>query len=298
MDVPSSDYKAFKKPHNLKYSYKVGLLDRDRDRHDRIFHETRGAADHSYDQKLGRLINYKELHSHSYSLLHNQKLSIVLQLDLLEKSSEIKPQMSALQQQYEKLFNNEKFSDFIFVSSSQQEIPVHKMILSTRSPVFETMMETNMRESQEKKATIDDIDAKSLFEFLRFVYCGRVEGIEEVAIDLLYAASKYDVPDLKPICAIALFQKLTNANVIETMMLAELHHETELLDFCIDYVKWNYDDLKDSEVWKDVSQSLYKKILDTILLKANDSETIVISSDIKPKPATVPGVAINVVAHS
>lgn len=100
------------------------------------------------------------------------------------------------------------------------------------------MMETKMRESEEGKATIDDIGEKALLEFLRFVYCGRIEGINEVAVELLYAASKYDMPDLKPLCVDSLSKNLKLENVIETLILADLHSETDLKAYCIDFVKW------------------------------------------------------------
>ena len=185
------------------------------------------------------MINYKEISSHTkrWKLLDNKKLTIVVRLDLIEKTK-IPPPVNTMSVQYEKLFNNEKFSDFTLVTSDEKEIPVHKNILSIRSPVFETMMETKMLENKEGRCLIDDIDGKSLMEFLRFVYCGRVEGIDEVASELIYAASKYDLPDLKPLCVASLTSKLTLDNAINTLMLADLHGEKDLKMFCIDYVKW------------------------------------------------------------
>jgi speckle-type POZ protein len=175
--------------------------------------------------------------SKKWKLLDNKKLTIVVRLDLIEKTK-LPPPVNAMSTQYEKLFNNEKFSDFVLITSDEKQIPVHKNILSIRSPVFETMMETKMLESKEGRAKIDDIDGKALMEFLRFVYCGRVEGIDDVAAELIYAASKYDLPDLKPLCVASMTSKLTMDNAIDTMMLADLHGENQLKKFCIDYVKW------------------------------------------------------------
>jgi hypothetical protein len=143
-----------------------------------------------YSERLGRLINYKEITSQSkkWKLLENNNLKIVVRLDFGEKSK-VSTAANAMSTQYEKLFNNEKFSDFILVTSDDKEIPVHKNILSIRLPVFETMMETKMLESKEGRAIITDIDTNALMEFLRFVYCGRVENIDHVATDLLYYAA-------------------------------------------------------------------------------------------------------------
>lgn len=143
-----------------------------------------------------------------------------------------------MSEQFEKLFKNEKFSDFTLVTAEDEEIPVHKNVVSSRSAVFETMMETNMKENKEKRAKIEDISAPAFTEFLRFIYCGKVEEIDEHAVELLYAATKYDIQDLKPYCVLSLAENLAVPNVIETMMLADLHGEMKLKRFCIDYVDW------------------------------------------------------------
>lgn len=95
-----------------------------------------------------------------------------------------------------------------------------------------------MMENKEGRATITDIDGKALKQFLLFIYCGRVENIHEVATDLIYAASKYCLPDLKPLCVASLTEKLTAENVLDTIMLANLHDEQDLKIFCIDFIKW------------------------------------------------------------
>lgn len=229
---------TYKNYENLRVVFEVGLVNIDGS----ITNQTQGKFDvinYWHNEKMGRLINYKELNSYQrkWKLISNKKLTVVLRLDLIE-NMKLPPQLNAMSSQYEKLFNNEKFSDFTLVTAEAKEIPVHKNILSIRSPVFETMMETKMRENKECKATIDDIGEKALFEFLRFVYCGRVEGIDEEARELLYAATKYDVSDLKPLCVVSLAEHLSLANVIDTMMLADLHGEKYLKKFCIDFVKW------------------------------------------------------------
>lgn len=214
--------------------YDVGLLHIDQT----VSHKTEGKFSRIwYSEKMGRLINYKELVSKKWSLIDNKCLTIVVRLDLVE-NFKLPPNLNAMSKQYEKLFNNVNFSDFTLITSEGKEIPVHKNILSIRSPVFETMIGTKMIESKESKATIDDISDRALTEFLRFVYCGRVEVIDEVAAELLYAATKYDVPDLKPLCVRSMTANLSSSNVIETLMLADLHGERELKIFCIDYVKW------------------------------------------------------------
>ena len=201
-----------------------------------LTHTTKGNVALRYSEKLGRLINYKELVAFHKKSSSHPKLTIVANFLFIE-SSKVCEVPYALKQ-FEKLFNNEKRSDFVLVSSDGLEIPVHKIILSTRSLVFEKMMEGNFKEKKENKALIKDMSGKALMEFLRFVYCGRVGYIDDIDGELLNAASEYDLPDLKPICVNSLASKLSAENVLETMMLAELHGETQLKRLCIDFVKW------------------------------------------------------------
>lgn len=232
--IDSSDYYSFKDYDNLRVVFEVGLLDNEGG----LINATKGSFSHFwFSERMGRLINYKELVAKKWRLLDGKKLTIVVRLDLIE-NHKLPKLDTAISSQFEKLFNNKKFSDFTVVTSDEEEIPVHKNILSIRSPVFETMMETNMLESKEGQAKISDISGKALKEFLRFVYCGRVENIDEVATDLIYAASKYDLPDLKPLCVASLTTKLCVENALDTMMLANLHDELQLKNFCIDFVKW------------------------------------------------------------
>jgi hypothetical protein len=230
----ADDQYSYKDYHKLLISFDAGLVTSGGE----IVNQSKGTISNFwYSSKMGRLTNYKELVAKKFKLLDKNKMTIVVRLDLIEKPKDASMK-DAMSSQFEKLFNNKKFSDFTLITSYGKEIPVHKNILSIRSPVFETMIETKMMESMEGKATIVDIDGKSLMEFLRFIYCGRVNNIDEVAMDLIHAATKYDVLDLKPLCVASLVKNISIDNVMETMMLANLHDEKKLRDFCIDFIKW------------------------------------------------------------
>lgn len=191
-------------------------------------------------QRLGRVINFKEANTAhmTWNYLRNKTLNIEVRFDLVEiLHTELTP--VAITTQYEKLFRSDKFSDFQLITIDGTEIPVHKNILSIRSPVFEKMIESKMLESQENKVTVVDIGERAIIEFLHFIYCGTVVGMDELSEELLYASTKYDVPDLKPLCVQSLAQKLSKVNVFEILMLADLHvPDGRLKEFCIDFIKW------------------------------------------------------------
>ena len=79
-------------------------------------------------------------------------------------------------------------------SYSNHRIPVHKLILEQRSPVFKTMLSSTMKESTSNKIIITDFDR----EFIRFLYlytCDK-EVLDQHAKSLLAMAHKYDVKGL------------------------------------------------------------------------------------------------------
>lgn len=227
----------------LCFGYKIGIADRYNYSEEASWKSEGKLTFHSYWERhrLCKLFNYRELSTgyREQRYLVGKKLKIIVFFDIMEVIS-IPPVPKTLCEQFEKLFNNEKYSDFTLVTDDDQEIPVHKSVLSTRSVVFEAMMETNMRENKEKRAKIEDISAPAFIEFLRFIYCGKVvdTAIDEHAVELLYAATKYDIQDLKPHCVLSLATNLSVTNAIETMMLADLHGEGKLKRFCIDFVDW------------------------------------------------------------
>ncbi|VUZ41516.1 unnamed protein product [Hymenolepis diminuta] len=68
----------------------------------------------------------------------------------------------------------------------------HKAILAARSPVFAAMFEHGMAESRANKVYITDVEPDTLAEVLRFIYTGRVIGLDNpvAAQELLAAADK------------------------------------------------------------------------------------------------------------
>jgi speckle-type POZ protein len=135
------------------------------------------------------------------------------------------------------LFNSNTFSDITFICSDKKELPAHRCIITTRSPVFLAMLTTEMREAMSKKIVIDDIDGETMLELLRFIYTNKVENLTKLAQNLIYAAEKYDIPELKLICAQKLIDQITNDNVFENLVLADRLGEEGLLQKCMVFIK-------------------------------------------------------------
>ena len=53
-----------------------------------------------------------------------------------------------------------------------------------------------MEEARTGTVEITDMDSKTLWKLLEFIYTGEVDGMEDVAEELLYAADKYEIMGL------------------------------------------------------------------------------------------------------
>lgn len=135
----------------------------------------------------------------------------------------------------ERYFNSTVFSDFTFISSDQKEFPVHRNIIAIRSDVLDKMLISQF--SEMKQAVIEDVNGDTLKEMLRFIYTGKVENLENVAFQLLYAAWKYNLPELKSICDDYFIGKISTESVCELFLEAVIYSEENLMKKCIEFIK-------------------------------------------------------------
>jgi speckle-type POZ protein len=74
-------------------------------------------------------------------------------------------------------------------------------------------------------------------EVLRFIYCNEVENLDEVAGELIVAADKYQLEELKPICIESLLPKLNDKNVCKLLMLSQhISGSSILSDACSEVI--------------------------------------------------------------
>ena len=143
----------------------------------------------------------------------------------------------------EHLFETKMHSDVVF-NVKGKEIKAHKGILASGSDVFETMFNIDMEEKKKNQVEITDIEYNVFEELLRYIYCGKVDGIEWVADDLIVAAEKYGVKSLKFECEKELIKKISIENCLDYFNFSDLIGTKELENNTIQFINDHFEQLK------------------------------------------------------
>lgn len=163
----------------------------------------------------------------------------------------------------ERLLTNGEFSD-LTVTSEGKSFYLHKCLLTVNSVVFEAMFKNDMKEKNQNRVEIEDIKYDVLKELFMFIYTGKVVNLKAIECELLTAAEKYCVTDLKTLCEETMSNNLDETNFIEYFNSAVLNNAAKLKSDIILWISLHLDILIDKpefdEFGKEHSEVLLKVI--------------------------------------
>jgi len=153
----------------------------------------------------------------------------------------------------------DKFSDVVLVvGESMEEFHCHRNILSARSPVFRAMFQYDMAESQSNRVKIPDVDPGVMRQLLHYVYTGTYE--EGLELELLVAADKYSLLELKGHCEYVLCDEIEVTKVLSLLVIADRHDATVLKNMCVDMIMEKSREIVQQPDWKKYLEP-YPKLL-------------------------------------
>ncbi|XP_058793356.1 speckle-type POZ protein-like B [Phymastichus coffea] len=234
-----------------KFTVEISILDQDHERHFTrkaiLFHENISKSDGIFEDFVLRsdLWNRQEL-------LSNNELKIACKICIGEantrdKLTEVQYAHNYSEEILKKLFDNRQFSDFKIIVE-KREFRVHRAILAAISPVFHAMFESKMRESNEGRVHIEDVEADVIEKTLYFIYVGKLNDIEDLADKVLAVAEKYQLESLKQRCEYILVKQLNLDNVYDTLLLADKNNANELKKQTIQFFLKNAEKLFTEEM--------------------------------------------------
>lgn len=173
--------------------------------------------------------NFRKLQSTSIEKIpfHENKTTLLIDIvmvmvekDIVE-SEQTFPQNSNLLNDLKTISELEEFHDFTIICGGEK-ISCHKTILAARSDIMKAMLVGDTLERQENKVIIEDSTPKLVKFLVKHLYDGDIpENINELAVDLIYLAVKYQVYDLIKACQEALIENLTDENAIATLIIVD-----------------------------------------------------------------------------
>lgn len=176
------------------------------------------------------------------------------------------------QKNFFEFLENDKFSDVLLVVG-KKKIPAHRILLVNKSPVFKSIFNNDVKESQEHKVVMKGIKPKVIEELLHFIYDESTFEIqnEDIAENLLTIADKYEVAGLVEECEKYFINQLSMTNVVRLLNLANTHKALSTLKReALNFISVHAKKLQDTPEFKTVSElpaDLIFQIMNAIINK-------------------------------
>lgn len=145
-------------------------------------------------------------------------------------------------------------------SDKADRIPAHKLILASRSPVFEAMFYGEMAESS-SEIHLSQIEKIPFLLFLRCLYSDETDLSEEYAVDVMRIAHQYQVTTCVDLCSEFLQGIVRIDNACYLLETALLLHDTDLVKAATHFIDDNAPAVIQSEGFEDISLETLEYIL-------------------------------------
>ncbi|XP_033228296.1 speckle-type POZ protein B-like [Belonocnema kinseyi] len=155
---------------------------------------------------------------------------------------------------YQLFIDDESLSDVRLIAG-EKKYNAHRVILAANSPVFQRIFSHQMQETLKKEVQIKEIEQDVLEEFLKYIYVRKIDKLEELAAELLIAANRYEMEELKSICERELVKKLTLENVLTYLMMADSDNGFNLKEQCFSITIKHFNEVGESGGFKELGKT-------------------------------------------
>ena len=113
------------------------------------------------------------------------------------------------------------------------------------------MFTHDMEESRSGRIDIKDLDVDTVGEMLAYIYSDKIDNTDDKCKEemLLAAADKYNLPGLKSLCEDALSKAMTIDNVLDMLLLADLHKACRVKALAFNFTIENAQEIVSQEGW-------------------------------------------------
>ena len=196
----------------------------------------------SLDEKIDLQCRDSSLYSIAFNSMATLEVKIILFPSTQDNIKEVMAG-GVLSNLRRKFTDIARTSDIMIIAGydNSNNIPVHKAILTLRSPVFQAMFDSKMSECNTNQVQISDFDADTIKRMVEFMYKDTFTGIDDTSyedfISLLAIANKYEIISLKEASSRYLSKMITLHNIADMRNKAILYDSATLLNDCLHRIK-------------------------------------------------------------
>ncbi len=111
-----------------------------------------------------------------------------------------------------------------------------------QSPVFRTMIETPMMESQNQEMVIEDMSLAGVKMLMKFLYAGTIDdNWKQIPEEIVNASEKYDLPILKEFLDHNLHFTLSTQNALQLLYISKTYKLSHAKENICEFIKGNMD---------------------------------------------------------
>jgi len=169
-------------------------------------------------------------------------------------------------------YNSNEYADII-LTCGDKKFACHKLMLASRSPVFKTMLESNMKEKISGSIEIKGMRLEVLESLLQYIYTSDAPNVDTLAKELFAAADQYQIVKLKELCEAKLISNIDLENCIDLLVLGDFHQASALKTATLKFVSQKMDEIDPNE-WKKTLiayPTLLIEVMEMMIPKKKDS---------------------------
>ena len=186
---------------------------------------------------------------------------IALRANHSSEITKLKSEMKVNEQKWEhfaeKLYGEKEFAD-VKIVCNDKHFDCHKVVLSSQSEVFKTMFKKKSLIEKESEGVMKidekDVNSDTMEQLLHYFYFQKVKDNKMINADLMIVAEKYNFKGLLDFCTKYLESNLSDENVLDVLVKAELVGQKNLFDAASKFVCKNIGRVNKTSAWKELSK--------------------------------------------
>ena len=120
----------------------------------------------------------------------------------------------------------------------------HSYIVSSLSPVIEEMIETKIRDGDEKEITFEDIQPDVMRNITNYMYTGSVKIPKDLVLEVVQVCDELKIKDLKERCLYRVPEILSPQTAIGWLRYARKHSLDSICESCEQYISYSFSDIR------------------------------------------------------